>query len=64
MSVQNQYVGGSEARRLTGYSWGRLSRLALVGQIRTELRPGCTPRYLRADLEALRDQAPQPNATD
>jgi hypothetical protein len=49
----NEWVSGSAARSVTGFSWGKLHRYALVGKIGVELIPGCAPRYRRADVEAL-----------
>lgn len=47
------YVSGTEAMRLSGLSWARLYRQAMLGSVGVQLRPGETPRYNRADAMAL-----------
>jgi hypothetical protein len=47
------YVSGTAARKLTGFSWGKLQRLGLIGQVGVELQPGAAPRYRLEDLRQL-----------
>jgi hypothetical protein len=50
------YVSGTYARKLTGYSWGRLQRLGMTGAIGVDLQPGSAPRYRLSDLESRQRQ--------
>jgi hypothetical protein len=56
---RTEWVSGGEARRITGFSWGRLTRNAMLGRISVQLLPGIAPRYSRADLVALSRPVPQ-----
>jgi hypothetical protein len=58
-----EYVNGSRARVMTGWSWGRLQRLAMVGVVKVKALPGCAPLYRRADLEQVGTRRDRPAPT-
>jgi hypothetical protein len=49
----NEWISGLRARQMLGIGYGALQRLAVLGQVRTLIKPGLSPRYSRADVEQL-----------
>jgi hypothetical protein len=52
-TTSSEWVPGSEARRIIGCTYARLKSLALVGKLKVLLEPGISPKYRRADVEAI-----------
>lgn len=48
----HEYVNLRLAMAISGRSQSWVARQSMLGNIRTLLRPGESPKYLRADLEA------------
>jgi hypothetical protein len=48
-----RYVGHGEAVEATGWGAARLLRLALLGEIKTEIKPGRAIQYNLGDIERI-----------
>jgi hypothetical protein len=51
--ASGEWITGLAARRLLQCSYGALQRLAVLGQVKTQLAPGVPVRYRRSDVEAI-----------
>lgn len=53
------FVGVGRAMTLTGFGYGKINRLALLGELETRLEPGRKPQFSVRDLERLKGSAPR-----
>jgi hypothetical protein len=53
---QSAFIRVGEVRRLTGWTYGRITRAAMLGRIRFKVLPGSSPLYARVDVLALKGQ--------
>jgi hypothetical protein len=57
--MSNEWINGTEARRILQVSNTRLLRLAVLGRVRTRLEPGFAVQYNRADVEKVAGERSQ-----
>ena len=57
--MSNEWITGSEARKILKLSNSALLRLAVLGRVRTRLEPGLAVQYNRADVERLAGERSQ-----